>query len=137
MFPQRLPGAVLMPAKKPIHIVDDDVGFLKGIERLLSTHGLPVKSFSSAEEFRARDAEDACCVILDIHLGRISGIDLMRELFRSGSTTPVILITANDSEHVRHAAMEAGCSAYLQKPVSGRILLDAVQQVVGTAIKLR
>jgi FixJ family two-component response regulator len=127
-----------MSAEKPIHIVDDDVGFLEGIERLLSAHGLPVKSFSSAEAFRARaDADDPCCVILDIHLGGISGIDLMRELFRSGSKTPVVLITANDSEYVRRAAMEAGCSAFLQKPVSGTLLLDAVRKVVGEAVKLR
>jgi FixJ family two-component response regulator len=121
-----------MLSEKPVLIVDDDLGFLNGLERLMSTHGFPVKSFSSAEEFRARaDPAHACCVILDVRLGDDSGIDLMRELFRSGSTTPVVLITADDGEHLRRAATEAGCSAYLQKPVSGGMLLGAVRKAVG------
>jgi FixJ family two-component response regulator len=118
-----------MLAGKPIHIVDDDLGFLKGIERLLGAHGLPVRTFSSAEEFLAHaDPSEALCLILDIHLGGLSGIELMRELQQSGSKTPVVLITANDNEQMRRAALASGCSAFLQKPVSAKVLLDAVRE---------
>lgn len=121
-----------MPATKPIHIVDDDLGFLRGIEHLLVAFGLEVRAFSSAEEFRAlANPREAACLILDIHLGSISGIDLMRELFQSGTRPPIVLITASDSEHVRRAAMEAGCGAFLQKPVSAKVLLDAVRKLAG------
>ena len=117
-----------MPAPKQIHIVDDDPGFLKGIGRLLAAHGLDVRMFSSAEDFRTHaDPNDAACLILDIHLGSTSGIDLMQALFQSGATTPVVLVTASDSEHTRQAAFAAGCSAFLQKPVSGKVLLDAIR----------
>lgn len=116
-----------MPAAKPIHIVDDDPGFLKGIERLLVVHGLPVKTFSSPEEFQAlADPREALCLILDIHLGAASGIELMRELHRAGISTPVVLITANDNEQVRRTALASGCSAFLQKPVSAKVLMEAL-----------
>ena len=119
-----------MPVAKPIHIVDDDVGFLKGIERLLAAHGLEVRTFSSAEEFQAEaDPDDAACLILDIHLGEVSGIQLMQEILQSGAKPPVVLITANDSERTRREAWAAGCSAFLQKPVSAKVLMDAVRSV--------
>ena len=121
-----------MRAEKPIHIVDDDLGFLKGIERLLTVHGLPVRTFSSADELHARaDPNEAACLILDVHLGAVSGIDLMHELRRSGTTTPIVLITANDNEQTRRAALASGCSAFLQKPVSAKVLMEAVRNVVG------
>lgn len=117
-----------MLAGKQIHIVDDDLGFLKGIERLLAVHGLPVRTFSSAEEFLAlADPKDALCLILDIHLGSTSAIELMQELRQSGNETPVVLITANDNELTRRAALASGCSAFLQKPVSAQVLMDAVR----------
>lgn len=119
---------------KPIHIVDDDVGFLKGIARLLALHGLEVRAFSSAEAFQAQDDIDgAACLILDVNLGSVSGIDLMTELFRSGARIPVILITASNSELTRQAGYASGCSVFLQKPVPAKILLDAIGDATGGA----
>lgn len=123
-----------MSAGKPIHVVDDDLGFLRGIERLLAVHNLNVRTFVSAEEFQAlANPNDAACLILDIHLGSSSGIDLMLELSRRGLRTPVIFVTANDNERTRRAAFAAGCSDVLQKPFSVRILMDAVRKAVSTA----
>ena len=123
-----------MYAGKPIHVVDDDLGFLKGIERLLVAHDLQVKTFDSAEEFRSQaDPNEAACLILDIHLGSISGVELMRELSRRGAVTPVILITASDNECVRQAALAAGCSDFLQKPFSAVVLMDAIRKAVRTS----
>jgi FixJ family two-component response regulator len=121
-----------MPATRPIHIVDDDVGFLRGLERLISAHGWKVRTFSSAEDFQTRaNPSDAACLILDIHLGTASGIDIMRDLAKSGIRTPVLLITGSDSEHLRKTAIDAGCGVYLQKPVSATVLMDALRQATG------
>lgn len=121
-----------MPARKAIHIVDDDAGFLRGLERLIAAHGWKVRTFSSAEDFKARaNPNEAACLILDIHLGIASGIDKMRDLAKSDITTPVLLITGSDREDVRKAAIEAGCRAYLQKPVSATILMEAIRKATG------
>ena len=115
-----------------VHVVDDDRGFLKGIERLLSAHGLDVRTFSSAEEFQAQaDPAEAVCLILDVHLDGMSGIELLRQLSRLGSRTPVVLVTASDCEVTRQAATAAGCNAYLQKPVSASVLIGALAEAVG------
>jgi len=70
---------------KQIYVVDDDSGFLKGIERLLRAHGLEVRTFSSAEEFEAKaDPTEASCLILDNHLDRTSGVQLLSQLSGRG-----------------------------------------------------
>lgn len=110
-----------------ILVVDDDPGFLKGIERLLRAKGFEVTGYSSAEEFQAyADLRDAACLILDIHLSGISGIELRRRQHGSGYNVPVIFITGNGSEATQEAAMAAGCAAYLEKPCRAKTLMDAV-----------
>jgi FixJ family two-component response regulator len=117
-----------MSVAKPIYIVDDDIEFLRGIARLLVAYGLEVKTFSSAEDFQARsDLSQAACLILDVHLGSISGIDLMRQVLQTHANAPVVIITANDSERTRREAWDAGCSAFLQKPFSAKVLIETVR----------
>jgi FixJ family two-component response regulator len=112
---------------KTIAIVDDNAAVLKGIERLLNAHGFATKGFSSAESFLAsRPTGGIDCVLLDIHLGGMSGIALRRELSASGSTIPVIFMTAFDDHATRLQAQAAGCVAYLRKPFAGRLLIDAI-----------
>jgi len=120
-----------MPESTAIHSVDDDVDFLKAIARLLTAHDLRVRTYASAEEFRMlADLTSTSCLILDVHLGGISGIDLVQELSRANSTTPVIFVTAHDSEPMRRAAIAAGCSAFLAKPISAKILMAAVRKAL-------
>ena len=91
-----------------------------------------MQTFSSAEEFWARaNPTDAVCLVLDIHLGGASGIELRRQLLQSGSAVPVIFITGNDSETTRKAALQAGCSAYLPKPFSAKALVDGINRALG------
>ena len=117
-----------------IHIVDDDVGFLKGIQRLLSVHGFTVRAFSSGEDFEERaDPNEADCLILDVHMGRLSGIELTEKLLRSGCKAPVVLVTANDSDHIREAASNAGCSAFLQKPIPANMLIATLTRLASGA----
>jgi FixJ family two-component response regulator len=125
-------GNDLMPTGKLIHVVDDDRGFRKGIERLLIAHGMEVRTFSSAEEFQAQaDHDEPACIILDIHLTGMSGIELLSRLTRLGPRIPVVLVTASDSDVTRRAAMAAGCDAFLQKPFSSSVLMEALAEAVG------
>ncbi len=118
-----------MQSGKLIYVVDDDVEYLRGIELLLSAHGLGTRTFTSAEALQAdADVAEAACLILDIHLGGISGIELLYWLSGAGIGVPVVLVTANDTEATRKAAAAAGCGAFLVKPFSAKTLLDAMNR---------
>jgi FixJ family two-component response regulator len=110
-----------------VAIVDDDPSMLKGLEGLLRAHGFVTEIYASAEAFLERSAtSEASCLILDIHLGGISGIDLRRRLSAAGSRLPVIFMTGGDSEIIKKEAIEAGCIAYLRKPFPSCQLIDAI-----------
>jgi len=96
----------------------------------LSAHGFGVERFTSAESFL--DGIDKCeakCLIIDIHLGGISGIDLKRQLTASGSNLPAIFMTAIDTEITRQEAFDVGCVAYLRKPFLAKLLIDAINGI--------
>jgi FixJ family two-component response regulator len=116
---------------KGVIVVDDDPGFLKSVARLLSVHGFEPRTFSSAEALLDSDAAvTANPMLLDIHLGGISGIELQRRLVASGSKCPVIFMTSIDDDATRKEAMNAGCVAYLKKPFAPNLLLDALGKAV-------
>jgi FixJ family two-component response regulator len=123
---------VLAP-QRVVAIIDDDVDILKAICRLLKAHGFRLESFASAEAFLARDsAHELACLVLDIHLGGISGIELQRRLKASGCRLPIIFITAIEDDATRREAMAAGCVAYLRKPFAARLLIDAIDNATGS-----
>lgn len=103
----------------------------RSLERLLAAHGFEAKGLDSAEAFLAQLTPfDADCVVLDIQLEGISGIDLRRQLTASGCRMPVIFITATDDEEQELEAVDAGCVAYLRKPFSAKLLLDAIKEAL-------
>ncbi|MGY4284207.1 FixJ family two-component response regulator [Bradyrhizobium sp. LM2.7] len=115
---------------RTIAIVDDNPSMLQGLNRLLSAHGFRVQTFASAELFLDNIAKcEANCLLLDIHLGGISGIDLQRRLSSTGTDLPVIFMTAIDNEATRQEAFDAGCIAYLRKPFLAKLLIDAINSV--------
>jgi FixJ family two-component response regulator len=115
---------------RTIAVVDDNPSMLQGLNRLLSAHGFHVRTFASAEAFlEACVASEADCLLLDIHLGGISGIDLQRQLIASGRELPVIMMTAIDNEITRQEAFDAGCVAYLKKPFLSKLLIDAIGRI--------
>ena len=120
-----------MACSKLIIVLDDDASVLGAVERVLKFHGFDVQVFESVEGF-LRDAriDDAACLVVDINLKGRSGIDLRRDLERSGVTLPVIFITGGDNGATRKAALRAGCVAYLHKPFTSRLLIDAIEQAV-------
>jgi FixJ family two-component response regulator len=115
---------------RTIAIVEDDPSMLQGLSRLLSAHGFRVDGFTSAESFLDGMAQcEATCLVVDIHLGGISGIDLKRRLTSSGDDLPVIFMTAVDNAATRQEAVDAGCVAYLRKPFLAKLLIEAINQV--------
>jgi FixJ family two-component response regulator len=113
-----------------IAVIEDDPSMLQGLNRLLSAHGFRVQRFTSAESFLDDIATcEAKCIVVDVHLGGISGIDLKRRLTSSGRDLPVIFMTAIDSEATRQDAFDAGCVAYLKKPFLAKLLIEAINSV--------
>ena len=113
-----------------VFVVDDDVGILKGLKRLLKQHGFDSALFDSAEAFEnCGDFDAAICIILDVQLNGVSGIEVRCRLVDAGISLPVIYITANDSEAIRAAAVESGCIAYLTKPFSAKSLIEPIERV--------
>lgn len=117
--------------QKIVAVVDDDPSMLRAMENLLDAHGFATEVFVSAEGFLdRRAATQVDCLLLDIDLGGMSGIELRRQLKDSGSTLPVIFMTALDDEVTRREAQQAGCIAYLRKPFAARQLIDAISNAV-------
>jgi FixJ family two-component response regulator len=113
-----------------VFVVDDDVGILRGVKRLLKQHGFDSALFASAEAFEnCDDFDSAICIILDIQLDGVSGIEVRHRLIDAGISLPVIYITANDSDSVRAAAVESGCIAYLTKPFAAKSLIEPIERV--------
>ena len=110
-----------------IYIVDDDASVRKAVMRLMKSAGLPVQAFASAEAF-LQDAEPSAsdCLLLDIHMPGMSGIELQAHLQKTGTVVPVIYVTAFDDARAREQASRAGAAGYFRKPFDDQALLDAV-----------
>jgi FixJ family two-component response regulator len=117
--------------QKTVAVVDDDPSVLKAIERLLAAHRFQVVVSPSAEAFLANaSSKDADCLVLDIHLDKMSGFELRRQLADCGWTIPIIFITAFDDERTYQEALKAGCIDYLRKPFPSRLLLAAIEKAL-------
>ena len=110
-------------------VVDDDLGMLRAVKRLLRQHDYEPILFSSAQAFKSHtDFEKAACVILDINLNDGSGIELRHGLKAAGVSVPVIYITGNETPAVRKAALASGCIAFLTKPFSAQSLIEPLKK---------
>jgi FixJ family two-component response regulator len=114
-----------------ICVVDDDASILRALHRLLRSGNYAVKTFPSAEAFLASEYRPiAGCLVLDVHLGGLSGIELQEQLIASGIRTPVVFITAHDDVMTRERARRAGAIDYLRKPFDDSALLQAVDRAL-------
>jgi FixJ family two-component response regulator len=110
-------------------VVDDDLGMLEAVKRLLRQHDYEPILFSSAQAFKSHtEFEKAVCVILDIDLNDGSGIELRNGLKAAGVSVPVIFITGNETPSVREAALASECVAFLTKPFSARELIEPLKK---------
>lgn len=115
-----------------IAVVDDDSAIRRALDRLLRGAGFDVETFASGEDYLAR-GEDYCprCLVLDISLGGMSGLEVREALVRSGSRVPVVFITAHDDAQTRRALQEAGDVPCLRKPFDEELLFEAIAAVTG------
>jgi FixJ family two-component response regulator len=121
-----------MSTEAPIvFVVDDDASVRPAMESLIRSVGLRVKSFASASDFLRYERPDApACLVLDVRLPGLSGLDLQRELAGAGNTIPIIFITGHGDIPMSVRAMKAGATEFLAKPFREQELLEAVQQAL-------
>lgn len=112
-------------------VVDDDLGMRKSVARLLNAHGFETEAYASAEAFLNRALPSGIgCIVLDIHLEGMSGIELWHHMKRSNSRIKVVFITAVDDDALESEAVKAGCVAYLRKPFPADSLIRAVNEAL-------
>jgi FixJ family two-component response regulator len=114
-----------------VFVVDDDPSIREAIESLLKLAGLRVETFGTAQEFLRNERPDLPgCVVLDVELPGLSGLDLQRELAAHGIKLPIIFITGYGDIPMSVRAMKAGATEFLTKPFRDQDLLDAIQQAL-------
>lgn len=110
-----------------IFVIDDDEFVLKALKGLIESAGFKVDTFSSAADFLARgDPGKADCLVLDVVMPGISGLELHEYLKDSGAKVPIIFISAFDTENIREGVRRSNAIAFLQKPFDDVALLDAI-----------
>ena len=120
-----------MTSPSCIAVIEDDADERVALGRVLRASGFGVMSYASAEDYLASRDVEPLCLLLDMQLGGMSGLDLLRELRTDGSTIPVIVITASDNEEFPSEAEQLGCLAYLRKPFQGRALVALLRTLAG------
>jgi FixJ family two-component response regulator len=121
-------AAVIPGPHLSIVVVEDDAGMKRAIERLLRAAGFQPVSFASAEDLlQTEAANSAACLVLDIHLPGLSGLELGRLLVASGRAKPLVFITGQDEPSLRDEAQRLGCG-YFRKPFEGKALLEAIRR---------
>ncbi len=123
--------AISNPPKR-VAVLDDDPSALSAVGSLLTALEFNAILFASADEFLiSGTANNIDCLLLDIHLGAISGIDIRRQLKISHSMLPVIFITGLDDEAAYRQALEVGCAGFLRKPFEPQLLANAIAGATG------
>jgi FixJ family two-component response regulator len=124
-------GDGALPEKSlTVFVVDDDESVRKALKRLLRAHGYKVLTFDSAEDFLLSGAvRTGGCILLDIRLPGMSGLELYEKLAPSGAIHPVIFMTAHDNPQQQEWAAKTDAVAYLRKPFDQQSLFDAIHLV--------
>jgi len=122
----------MKPAAVPtVFIVDDDSGMRQAVQDLVESVGLRAESFSTGEEFLKRQrTTDPGCLVLDVRLPQMSGLDFQRQLTEIGVQVPIIFITAHGDIPMSVRALKSGAVEFLTKPFRDQDLLDAIQQAL-------
>ena len=114
-----------------ISVIDDDASVRAATDNLLSSHGYLVATFASAEEFlQSIPLRNSSCVIADVQMPAMSGLDLLTHMRAQGYAAPFIFITAFPEESVRARALKAGAICFLAKPFAGAELINCVEVAI-------
>jgi len=118
-----------------IAVVDDDASVRKALARLLTASSFDTKTYGSAREFMDRfmdlgTAKPPQCLVLDLHMPELSGLDLQHQLRRAGINIPTIIVTAHSEPGMRERCQSAGASAFLLKPLNHASLVGAINAAI-------
>ena len=118
-----------------VYVIDDDTSVRKALARLITSAGLPVCSFDSGEAFLSATQPTASdCLVLDVQMPGMSGLEVQQRLAQAGWWVPIIFLTSLDDERDREQARRTGAVAYFSKPMDGQALLDMIVFVLGRPI---
>jgi FixJ family two-component response regulator len=127
-------GITTKNSKPLIVIVDDDESVCRAIKRLVRSLGMEADTFTSGQEFvdvmEAMPSHQADCVILDVQMPGLSGMEVQERLAQSGSRLPIIFITAHDEAGLRQRALAAGAVAFLRKPFNDNLLIKTLNEAL-------
>jgi FixJ family two-component response regulator len=114
-----------------VFIIDDDRGMRQAIQDLVESVGLRAESFATGEEFlRRKPTHEPSCLVLDVRLPQMSGLDFQRRLAETGIQIPIIFVTAHGDIPMSVRALKSGAVEFLTKPFRDQDLLDAIQQAL-------
>lgn len=122
-----------MPNIPVVSIIDDDEFVRSATNRLVRSLGFIAPTFASADEFlRSPHLNDTSCVISDVQMPGISGLEMQSMLIAKGKNVPIIFITAFPDERIRALAMKAGAVCFLSKPFEGSTLIECINNALRT-----
>ena len=125
-----------MPDVPIISIIDDDDSMRCAMKSLVTSLGLRVHTFRSAEEFlQSRCVDDTSCLITDVQMPGLSGVELQSLLLAQARHMPIILVTAFPEERMRNRAMEAGALGFLSKPFESQMLIKLIEKAIANGPK--
>jgi FixJ family two-component response regulator len=120
-----------LPQTELIVIVDDDEPLREALGSILKAAGFPIDTFASAEEFLdSPQRRNTTCLLLDVRLPGMSGIELQRRLLDTNRSLPIIFVTAHGDASVRYLVMKAGATGFLNKPVRSDALLKEIHAAI-------
>jgi two-component system, LuxR family, response regulator FixJ len=122
------------PDSPVVSIVDDDASLRRSLRNLLTSVGFRVETFDSAEAFLDSDQrQNTGCMVLDVRMPGMGGLELLRHLATTGARIPTIILTAHGDEEMRRRTLQAGAIAFLTKPFQSAALVDAVRSALTPA----
>jgi two-component system response regulator FixJ len=121
-----------MPPPSLVHVIDDDEAVRESLQFLLRSAKFEVRTYESAAAFlTAAPSSESACIVTDVRMPHISGVDLLRELKQRGSTIPVIVITGHGDVQLAVEAMKIGAVDFLEKPFEDDRILESVKSALG------
>ena len=127
-----------MTHEPTVYVIDDDVAVRRFLEDLIESVSLRVEAYASAQEFLdAFDPGAPGCVVLDIRMPGMSGLELQRELAERAISLPIIILTGHGDVQIAVRAMRAGAVDFIEKPFNNELLLDSVQKAVAESVDAR
>jgi FixJ family two-component response regulator len=114
-----------------VFVIDDDESICRSLRRLIQSVGLHVRTFTSGNDFLNQGCQNMPgCVLLDVRMPEIGGLEIQQRLKDSGCKMPIIFISAHQDSETREKAFQAGAKAFLQKPFEDQLLIETIRSVL-------